>query len=133
MAKRIRSCGQNWSEHETALLITLVEKCNGIWNPNVLRVKKNTGPVWEEIANQLGRVSKECAQKWTALRTYYRKELKKEQTNAYVCNWRHKDAMAFYLPYLNGQQQPLIVNATTEQQNLEIEYVSKLFLLQAFH
>jgi hypothetical protein len=102
MAKRVRTCGQNWSEIDTELLISFVKKNRVMWHPDLLKRKKNNGSLWEEIGDKLSRPSKECTQKWTALKTYYRQELKKEQVKNYMCNWRHKNLMSFYLPSIFG-------------------------------
>lgn len=99
-AKRIRTCGQNWAEHESEILLSQVQKYREIWDPSLLCLKNNTIDIWDKIAVELSRSRKECIQKWTALKTYYRNELNKEQTKNYVCNWRHKRSMQFYLPHL---------------------------------
>lgn len=101
MTKRNRTCGQTWSESETELLLALVQENSAIWDPKLLRLKKFNNPVWDEIGVQLSRASSECSQKWTALKTYYRQELRKETYGQYVCNWRHKNAMQFYLPFID--------------------------------
>lgn len=102
MAKRIRSCGKAWSVKETEQLISLIEKCPDIWEPDLLGSKKNIAPLWNEIGEQMSRPTKECSQKWTALKTYYRQELKKQSTKNYVCNWHHKESFSFYLPFIFG-------------------------------
>lgn len=100
MAKRIRIVGKNWSDQETAILLSQVERYSEIWDPKLLYANKITIDFWEQIAIEVSRSYKECAQKWTSLKTYYRQELKKEQKKNYVCHWKHKSAMKFYLPYL---------------------------------
>lgn len=102
MAKRIRSCGKAWSISETKQLISLIEKCPDIWKPDVLRTNKNVAPLWDEIGEKMSRATKECSQKWTALKTYYRQELKKQSTKNYMCNWYHKESFSFYLPFIFG-------------------------------
>jgi hypothetical protein len=100
MAKRIRTVGKNWADQETAILLSQVERYPEIWDPALSHANKNTTDFWEQIAIEVSRSYKECAQKWTSLKTYYRQELNKEQKKNYVCNWKHKSAMKFYLPYL---------------------------------
>lgn len=39
MAKRVRTCGQNWSEIDTELLISFAKKNRVMWHPDLLKKK----------------------------------------------------------------------------------------------
>lgn len=104
MSKRIRTCGQNWSEVDTETLISVIRKHPEIFDTSIPRNKHITDPIWQNIAEQLSRDHKECVQKWSALKTYYRQELKKVELKVYVCKWAHRDSMAFFMPFLKEKR-----------------------------